>query len=264
LVEIKYLTKNVLVISDLIRNTEFHGMIEKYNQIYLITSNKMQPLTEEEITLTSTLPKKFQAVSLQGFHIKIEPFNLERDIQILYDRTNGSSHSLGSKTQEEYDADEQIWRYKMDGPFESLSLFEESMKKLSELSDLTLFTIFDIETNSQIGYFAMMNNIPGFLRIEIGHVVICPVVQKRRVATEMIYLILGHTFGVGYRRVEWKCNDLNVRSKMTALSAGFTFEGIQKSQLIIKGKPCDITWFRMLKNEWERVKSRVLEKISSV
>jgi len=57
-------------------------------------------------------------------------------------------------------------------------------------------------------------------------------------------------FGLGYRRVEWKCDSLNERSRRAAISYGFTFEGIQHSHYIVKGKNRDTAWYRMLDHEW--------------
>ena len=62
--------------------------------------------------------------------------------------------------------------------------------------------------------------------------------------------MLGHAFALGYRRVEWKCDSLNARSRAAALRMGFRFEGIQEAHYIIKGRNRDTAWFRMLDHEW--------------
>ena len=188
----------------------------------------MQPLTEEQILLTKTLPKKYNPVSLQGRLIRIEPYDQDRDVQILFDRTNGSSQSLGSRSIDAYDADSLVWRYMPIGPFPDLESFRVGINKLADLPDYTTFTIFHNETNTQIGIFSMMRNMPEFLRVEIGFIIISPVAQRIGVATEMIYLMASQCFGIGYNRLEWKCDNLNERSKGTALANGFTFEGIQQ------------------------------------
>ena len=63
-------------------------------------------------------------------------------------------------------------------------------------------------------------------------------------------LMLAHVFGLGYRRVEWKCDARNERSRRAALSYGFTFEGIQQYHYIVKGRSRDTAWYRMLDVEW--------------
>ena len=43
----------------------------------------------------------------------------------------------------------------------------------------------------------------------------------------------------GYRRYEWKCNNLNERSKHAAARLGFTFEGVFRLATVSKGCNCD-------------------------
>jgi hypothetical protein len=53
-----------------------------------------------------------------------------------------------------------------------------------------------------------------------------------------------------YRRYEWKCNALNAPSRRAALRFGFTFEGIFRQHMIVKGRNRDTAWFSMLDSEW--------------
>lgn len=47
--------------------------------------------------------------------------------------------------------------------------------------------------------------------------------------------IQKHAFNdYGYRRCEWKCNDLNEASKKAAKRFGFTFEGIFRQSYVYK------------------------------
>ena len=75
---------------------------------------------------------------------------------------------------------------------------------------------------------------------------------------EATYLLLQHAFNLGYRRVEWKCDALNGRSRKAALRMGFKFEGIQESHFIIKGRNRDTAWFRILDSEWPEVEKLLL------
>ena len=72
--------------------------------------------------------------------------------------------------------------------------------------------------------------------------------------TEAAHLMLGHLFGLGYRRVEWKCDALNGRSRRAAERLGFTFEGIQDAHYVVKGRNRDTAWFRMLAADWPNVR----------
>ena len=55
---------------------------------------------------------------------------------------------------------------------------------------------------------------------------------------------------LGYRRYEWKCNALNAPSRRAAERFGFTFEGIFRQHMIVKGRNRDTAWFAMLDSEW--------------
>jgi RimJ/RimL family protein N-acetyltransferase len=102
-----------------------------------------------------------------------------------------------------------------------------------------------------------MSNSPEHLKIELGGIWYSPIVQRTAANTEATYLMLNHAFGLGYRRVEWKCNALNERSRRAALRMGFQFEGIQESHMIMKGRNRDTAWFRILVHEWSAVEAHL-------
>ena len=92
---------------------------------------------------------------------------------------------------------------------------------------------------------------PAMRVVEVGHIVYSPELQRTPVATEAQYLLARYAFEeLGYRRYEWKCNALNARSRRAALRFGFTFEGIFRQHMIVKGRSRDTAWFAMLDQEW--------------
>ena len=88
-------------------------------------------------------------------------------------------------------------------------------------------------------------------RIVFGHIWYAPVAQRSEANTEAVYLMLAEAFDeLGCRRVEWKCDALNERSRAAALRLGFTFEGVFRQHMIVKGRNRDTAWFSMLDGEW--------------
>ena len=88
---------------------------------------------------------------------------------------------------------------------------------------------------------------PSHRTIEVGSILYTPRLQRTPLATEAMYLMARHIFeDLGYRRYEWKCNALNAPSRKAALRFGFTFEGIFRQHMIIKGRSRDTAWFSML------------------
>jgi RimJ/RimL family protein N-acetyltransferase len=66
-----------------------------------------------------------------------------------------------------------------------------------------------------------------------------------------MYLMARHVFeDLGYRRYEWKCNAQNQPSRRAAQRLGFTFEGIFRQHMVIKGQNRDTAWYSMLDSEW--------------
>jgi hypothetical protein len=66
-----------------------------------------------------------------------------------------------------------------------------------------------------------------------------------------MYLMARHAFeDLGYRRYEWKCNVLNDASQSAARRLGFSFEGVFRQHMIVKGRSRDTAWFSMLDREW--------------
>ena len=83
-----------------------------------------------------------------------------------------------------------------------------------------------------------------------------PLLQKTRVASEAMYLMMAHAMDdLGYRRYEWKCDNLNAPSKRAALRYGFTAEGVFRQATIYKGRNRDTAWFSILDSEWPAIKA---------
>ena len=92
---------------------------------------------------------------------------------------------------------------------------------------------------------------PAHRVIEVGSILYTPRLQRTPAATEAMYLMARHVFeDLGYRRYEWKCNALNAPSRRAALRFGFTFEGIFRQHMVVKGRNRDTAWFSMLDSEW--------------
>jgi RimJ/RimL family protein N-acetyltransferase len=87
--------------------------------------------------------------------------------------------------------------------------------------------------------------------IEVGHICYTPSLQRTPLATEAMYLLARYIFEqLGYRRYEWKCNVLNQPSYRAAGRYGFTYEGLFRQHMIVKGRNRDTAWFSMLDSEW--------------
>ena len=80
--------------------------------------------------------------------------------------------------------------------------------------------------------------------------------QKTPGATEAQYLLMRYIFDtLGYRRYEWKCNALNEPSRRAAVRFGFSFEGIFRQHMMVRGRNRDTAWYSILDSEWSKQKA---------
>ncbi len=140
-------------------------------------------------------------------------------------------------------------------------LSEHAPKSLAEIEawiaaaeiqdDPMRFAVIDRRTGRAEGRQALMRIVPEHGVIEIGGVYWGPVIARTRVATEALYLFARHSFeDLGYRRFEWKCDNRNEPSKAAAQRFGFTYEGLFRQHMIVKGENRDTAWFSILDSEW--------------
>lgn len=145
------------------------------------------------------------------------------------------------------------------GPFpssdEGRKAFDEFIVNLSQSNDPLYFAAKDKSTGKAIGFMSFMRIDNAHRCVEVGGIMFSPLLQRTPAATECMYLMARHIFDtLGYRRYEWKCNSLNAGSRKAALRLGFTFEGIFRQHMIVKGINRDTAWFSMLDSEWPAVK----------
>ena len=212
-------------------------------------------LPEEVLARRTQLPLKPDAVTLTGQFVRLAPLVVTRDAQALFAVSNGDPITLGERTVGAYDAETLVWRYMSEGPFATLDDFTASLQRQVDLPNACCLCVFDAASGQQIGVTNFLNNVPADLKIELGGIWYSPVVQRTGANTEATYLMLSHAFGLGYRRLEWKCHAQNERSRQSAQRMGLTFEGIQESHCIVKDRNRDTAWYRMLDTEWPEVKT---------
>ncbi len=203
------------------------------------------------------LPLKPAAVTLEGRRVRLTPLDIDRDAAALYAVMNGSPITLGERRIGAYDPDELIWRWMFGGPFASLGEMIAYLQRLVDAPNGLALCVFDQASGRQVGIACFINNAPMDLKIELGSICYSPIVQRTGANTEATYLMLKHGFDLGYRRLEWKCDAQNQRSRHSALRMGFQFEGIQEYHMIVKRRSRDTAWFRILDHEWDDVKRRL-------
>ena len=136
------------------------------------------------------------------------------------------------------------------GPFKGAGAFAAWVGERVKLSDPFSYAVLDAGRPRRRHCHAD-GNPPGAARHRGRQHRLRPALQRTPLATEAHYLLARYAFEeLGYRRYEWKCDSLNAASRRAALRFGFTFEGIFRQHMIIKGRNRDTAWFSMLDSEW--------------
>ncbi len=160
--------------------------------------------------------------------------------------------------QQAYSADVEgrIWDYLPYGPFATKDEFFAFARSTYLGKDPMFHALLDQQTGKALGVASLMriNNAHGV--IEVGHICHSPAAQQRPMTTEAIYLFGRRVFEeLGYRRFEWKCNAANQASTRAAERLGFTFEGIFRQTMVVKGRNRDTAWYSMIDSEWPAIKA---------
>lgn len=147
--------------------------------------------------------------------------------------------------------DDGLWTYMASGPFADGKVFANWLDESAVRLDPHAYAVCDFASGAAEGIVTLMEIRPAMRAIEMGSIVYSRLLQRTPKATEAQYLVARHVFEtLGYRRYEWKCNALNAPSRRAALRLGFTFEGIFRQHMIVKGRNRDTAWFSMLDSEW--------------
>lgn len=175
-------------------------------------------------------------LSLRGRYATLEPLDAARHGADLWEAIRGH---------------DDLWTWLPGGPAVSGSALMESVERWRQAEHAVLLAILPTETGRAAGWASYMRITPAHGVIEVGNILFSPVLQRTRAATEAMYLMARHVFeDLGYRRYEWKCNAENAPSRRAAVRLGFTFEGIFRQHMVVKGHNRDTAWFAMLDHEW--------------
>jgi RimJ/RimL family protein N-acetyltransferase len=150
--------------------------------------------------------------------------------------------------------DPSIWTYLPYGPFPSVEQMRGRLAEMLGSSDPLYLAICPGGQRPE-GIASYLRIEPAHGAIEIGHIWFGTRLQRTRAATEAIFLLARHAFDdLGYRRLEWRCNALNERSRRAAERFGFTFEGIFRKHMVVKGHNRDTAWYSITDDEWPAIR----------
>ena len=151
--------------------------------------------------------------------------------------------------------DGRMWTYLPYGPYHSADSVDESIQDWQKNKGLHSFVI--LKDEQPIGHASFMRYDLAHGSVEVGGVTYSPALQRSTAATEAMYLMMKHAFNHGYRRYEWKCNQLNLPSSLAALRLGFSFEGVFRNHQVAREGRRDTAWYSVIAEEWPQVRARL-------
>ncbi len=218
---------------------------------------RVERLPPDVLARRAALPLKPAPVTLEGVIVTLRPLELAADLAGLFEISSGAPVAIGTRRVDAFDPDERVWRYMSGGPFADASALGAWLAPQVAAPDGLPLAVRDRGSGALVGVACFLANQPAHLRLELGSIWYGPIAQGTGASAEVTYLMLEHAFGLGYRRVEWKCDARNQASRRAALAYGFSFEGIQDAHYIIKDRNRDTAWFRMLASEWPEIAPRL-------
>ncbi|MBA1189169.1 GNAT family N-acetyltransferase [Pseudomonas entomophila] len=175
---------------------------------------------------------------LDGRFVRLEPLDPARHGDDLWSALQGPS------------SDPALWAYLPYGPFADRDLFDHWLRGNATSRDPLFYAVVALDTGQVQGQLSLMSIVPEQGRIEIGHVAFGAAMQRTPKGTEAVYLLARQAFALGNRRLEWKCNAENDRSQRAAQRFGFTFEGVFRQHMVVKGQNRDTAWYSVIDREW--------------
>lgn len=168
------------------------------------------------------------------------------DADELFAISDGRPVTRMGRSVEAYDPDALVWRFMHAGPFADVAGLHALHQTYLDGPDAHPYAVVDAERGQLLGSVTLLANVPSALRVEIGNVWYTPAVQGLGVNREVTMALADVLFGLGYQRVEWKCNALNLRSRHAAEAMGFAHEGTFRAHMVVKGRRRDTAWFSLL------------------
>jgi RimJ/RimL family protein N-acetyltransferase len=176
---------------------------------------------------------------MRGAYVLLRPLDPVGDGEHLY----RASHPA--------DGDRSIWTYLFDGPYDDVEQMRGALRSQVACEDPLFFAVVPLPDEGPRGVVSYLRITPWFGVIEIGNIWFGTTMQRTAAATEAIYLLARRAFDeLGYRRLEWKCNALNEASRRAAERFGFTFDGVFRRHMVVKGRNRDTAWYSIVDEDW--------------
>ena len=128
-------------------------------------------------------------------------------------------------------------------------------------TELPLVTVRGEKT---IGSTRFLSMRPEHRSVEIGWTWLHPAAWNTGANVEAKYLQMQHAFEAwGCRRVEWKTDAANDRSRRALEALGASFEGVHRKHMLVRGdENRDSAWYAVTDDDWPAVRAHLEARLA--
>ncbi|WP_423149573.1 GNAT family N-acetyltransferase [Rubrolithibacter danxiaensis] len=187
-------------------------------------------------------------ISLETEHILLRPLEV----------TDADALSLVSK-----DDDNWTWFQQNLTDAQDVQAWVEESCKSRQKNQKYPFLIIKKDGNKAIGSSSYLNISIKDERLEVGSTWLGKEFHSTGLNREAKFLLLSYAFEhLNIKRLEFKTDVLNIRSRKAILKMGAIEEGILRSHMITQGgRRRDTIYFSILSSEWPEVKKRIFRDL---
>ena len=191
---------------------------------------------------TVTVSASLDAVTLEGRLVRLEPLSFDHVPRLA-----------------EVAMDPEIWRWTIARPTneDELRAWAAAAIAAREAGTELPFATIDIASGRPIGSSRYLNIVPEHRRLEIGWTWLARAWQRTGANREAKLLMLEHAFDrLGCRRVEFKTDSNNEKSRTALLGIGAMFEGIFRKHIVMPGDGVrHSAYYSVIDDEWPDVRA---------
>jgi RimJ/RimL family protein N-acetyltransferase len=164
-------------------------------------------------------------------------------------------------------SDPEVWRWMPIGPPADALSFRRLLDHAFAQADAGLevpFTVLRAADGVPLGSTSYLALAPEHRRLEIGWTWLGRDAWGTGANVEAKLLLLEHAFErLGARRVEFKTDALNARSRGALEALPARFEGVHRKHMLVRGgESRDSAWYSVLDDEWPEVKENLRRRLA--
>jgi RimJ/RimL family protein N-acetyltransferase len=187
-------------------------------------------------------------VAIRGSHAVLEPLH-RRHHRDLWESAQG---------------DDASWQFCEPGPFATAEAMTAWLDDLAARHDPMVWAVRAISSGRARGIVGLAEVDATAAILRLAPVWFGADLRRTRAGSETFLLMLRLAFDeLGYRRVEWRCDQDNAPACAAASRLGFSREGTLRQAVLRRGEPADLACYGLLAGEWPEVRDGLLHWLSA-